>query len=98
VPDAANNWVGTNVSGYSNPVFDAACLSSEQTLPDDPFHAAAYAQVQSIFATDLPVIPLYWRVKTAATRPGLCNFSLDPTAASNLWNIEAFDAGTGCQP
>jgi len=98
IPNAANNWVGTNVSGYSNLAFDTACLSSQQTLPDDPFHAAAYAQVQSIFATDLPVIPLYWRVKTAATRADLCHFSLDPTAASNLWNIEAFDRGAGCQP
>jgi peptide/nickel transport system substrate-binding protein len=98
VPDAANSWVGTNVSGYMNPAFDTACLSSQQTFPDDPFHAAAYAQAQSIFATDLPVIPLYWRVKNAAARSDLCHFSLDPTAASNLWNIEAFDSGAGCQP
>lgn len=98
VPDTANNWVGTNVSGYTNPAFDTACLSSEQTIPDDPLHAAAYAQVQSIFANDLPVIPLYWRVKIAATRSDLCNFSLDPTAASNLWNIEAFDKGASCKP
>ena len=98
VPDAANNWVGTNVSGASTPSFDAACLESQQSLPDDPTHAAAYAQAQSIFADYLPVIPLYWRVKSAAARPGLCQFSLDPTAANNLWNIEAFDSGAGCQP
>jgi len=98
VPNAANSWVGTNVSGYGDPAFDAACLVSQQSLPDDPFHAAAYAQAQSIFAEDLPVIPLYWRVKVAATRADLCHFSLDPTAASNLWNIEAFDSGAGCQP
>jgi peptide/nickel transport system substrate-binding protein len=98
VPNAANNWVGTNVSGYSNPAFDAACLTSQQTLPDEPFHASAYAQAQSIFATDLPVIPLYWRVRTAATRADFCQFTLDPTAASNLWNIEAFDFGAGCKP
>jgi peptide/nickel transport system substrate-binding protein len=98
VPNAANSWVGTNVSGYLNPAFDTACLTSQQTLPDDPFHAAAYAQAQAIFAKDLPVIPLYWRVKTAAARKDLCNFTLDPTAASNLWNIEAFDSGAGCNP
>ncbi len=97
VPNAANSWVGTNVSGYSNPAFDTACLASQQSLPDDPSHAAAYAQAQSIFANDLPVIPLYWRVKTAAARADLCHFSLDPTAASSLWNIEAFDSGAGCQ-
>jgi predicted RNA polymerase sigma factor len=33
-----------------------------------------------------------------AARADLCNFSLDPTAASNLWNIEVFDRGPGCQP
>jgi peptide/nickel transport system substrate-binding protein len=101
IPSAANNWVGTNVSGYNDPAFDAACLASQQSLPDDPAHAvrrAAYAQAQSIFADELPVIPLYWRVKTAAARPDLCHFSLDPTAASSLWNIEAFDSGVGCQP
>jgi peptide/nickel transport system substrate-binding protein len=97
VPNAANSWVGTNVSGYSNPAFDTACLESQQSLPSDPAHAAVYAQAQSIFADDLPVIPLYWRVKTAATRADLCHFSLDPTAASSLWNIEAFDSGAGCQ-
>ena len=98
IPNAANNWVGTNVSGYNNPDFDAACLAAQQSLPDDPNHAAAYAQAQSIFAQDLPVIPLYWRVETAAARADLCQFSLDPTATSSLWNIEAFDSGPGCQP
>jgi peptide/nickel transport system substrate-binding protein len=98
VPNAANNWVGTNVSGYTNPAFDAACLASQQSIPDDPAHAAAVAQAQSIFANDLPVIPLYWRVKTAAVRVDLCHFSLDPTASSDLWNIAAFDSGAGCQP
>ena len=98
VPNAANNWVGTNVSGTSDPAFNAACLAAQQSLPDDPAHSAAYAQAQSIFTNQLPVIPLYWRVKTAAAQPGLCHFSLDPTDASSLWNIEAFDSGAGCLP
>ena len=96
IPTAANNWVGTNVSGYNDPAFDAACLQTQRSLPDDPSRAVAYAQAQSIFAEDLPVIPLYWRVKTAATRADLCHFSLDPTAASSLWNIETFDYGVAC--
>jgi peptide/nickel transport system substrate-binding protein len=98
VPNEANHWVGTNVSGYSNPAFDAACQAAQQSLTDEPAHAASYRQAQSIFAEDLPVIPLYWRVKVAAARPEVCHFSLDPTAASALWNIEAFDSGMGCQP
>ncbi len=98
VPTEANHWVGTNVSGYSNPAFDAACRAAQQSLADEPAHATSYRQAQSIFAEDLPVIPLYWRVKVAAARPQVCHFSLDPTASSALWNIEAFDIGMACQP
>lgn len=98
VPSEANHWVGTNVSGYSNPAFDAACQAAGQSLADEPEHATAYRQAQSIFAEELPVIPLYWRMKVAAARPEVCGFSLDPTAASALLNIESFDSGAGCQP
>ena len=96
IPKAANYWVGTNVSGYSNPAFDAACLAIQQSLTDEPAHVEAYRQAQTIFTQDLPVIPLYWRIKIAAARPDMCHFSLDPTASSALWNIEMFDAGTAC--
>jgi len=98
IPNAMNLWVGTNVSGYRSPEFDAACLAAQRTLPGDPTQAAMYVQAQSIFARDLPVIPLYWRVAISAARPDLCNFLPDPTAASDLWNIEAFGLGPDCQP
>jgi peptide/nickel transport system substrate-binding protein len=98
IPNAANHWVGENVSGYANPSFDAVCQDSQQTLPDETVHAEAYAQTQDIFATDLPVIPLYWRIKISAAQKDICHFSLDPTASSNLWGIEALDSGSACQP
>ncbi len=98
IPTAANHWVGTNVSGYSSAAFDQACQAAQQSLVDEADHASAYQQAQSIFARDLPVLPLYWRIKTAAARPQVCNFSLDPTASSALWNIEAFDGNSSCQP
>jgi peptide/nickel transport system substrate-binding protein len=98
IPNAANHWVGTNVSGYSSPAFDAACQAAQQSLADETAHADSYHQAQSIFAQDLPVIPLYWRIKVAAARPEVCHFSLDPTAASSLWNIEMFDSGNSCGP
>jgi peptide/nickel transport system substrate-binding protein len=96
IPNPANYWVGTNISGYSSPAFDAACQAVQQSLIDETAHADAYHQVQSIFSQDLPVIPLYWRIKVAAARPGFCHFSLDPTASSSLWNIEMFDSGISC--
>jgi peptide/nickel transport system substrate-binding protein len=96
IPNAANFWVGTNVSGYANPAYDEVCTSVQQTLADEPDHAQAYRQAQAIFSEDLPVIPLYWRVKVAAARPDMCHFSLDPTASNSLWNIAMFDSGASC--
>jgi peptide/nickel transport system substrate-binding protein len=97
IPSAANHWVGTNVSGYKNPDFDQACRAASQALPDEAAYADNYALTQSIFSTDLPTIPLYYRIRAAAARKDLCHFDLDPTA-SPLWNIEAFDAGASCNP
>ena len=98
IPAASNHWVGTNVSGYNSPAFDKACQAAQQTLVDEADHASAYKEAQSIFAQDLPVLPLYWRVEIAAAQPQMCNFHLDPTASSALWDIEAFDRGPNCQP
>jgi peptide/nickel transport system substrate-binding protein len=96
IPDASNQWVGTNVSGYSNLDFDAACQTTQQSLVDESAHAQVYQQAQTIFSGDLPVLPLYWRLAVAAARTEVCHFSLDPTASSALWNIDSIDIGTSC--
>ena len=33
----------------------------------------------------------------AATRPDLCGLIMDPSNESELWNIEEFDYGEGCE-
>ncbi len=96
-PSAANHWVGANFSGYTNAAYDSACLSARGALAGEAAYAAGYRDTQAIFAEDLPIVPLYWRLKVAAARAGMCNFSLDPTASSDLWNIEAFDYGSACE-
>jgi len=95
IPTAANNWVGANVTGYKSPEFDAACARAQAQAPDDEAYRDAYHLTQSIFASDLPAIPLYVRLKVAAARSDMCNFDLDPTANA-LWNIESLDYGTTC--
>ena len=53
----------------------------------------AAKEAQLIFGEELPVVPLFLRLKLAATRPDMCNFIMDPTNNSEMWNIEAFDYG-----
>jgi len=95
IPQASNSWIGTNVTGYKNPAYDAACQSALLAMPDEAAYTEGYLQAQSIFANDLPAIPLYFRLRTAAARPGICHFELDSTA-NPLWNVESIDADAGC--
>lgn len=97
IPSAANSWVGTNVSGYKNSQFDSACDKASQTLSTDPEYSF-HQEAQAIFASDLPSLPLYQRLKVAATRPDFCGFSLDPSSSSPLEDIETFDYGETCAP
>ena len=96
IPKQSNSWIGTNISGYSNPKFDAACSQALQALPDDPAYTA-HQEAQTIFATDLPAIPLYQRLLVAATRPDFCGFALDASSNFALAGIESFDYGSGCK-
>jgi len=96
IPTEANHWIGTNISGYKNPQFDAACGQALRSLSSDPGYAL-HQEAQAIFASDLPSIPLYLRLKVAATRPDFCGFALEPTSSSALADIEVFDYGEGCK-
>ena len=96
IPNAGNHWVGTNVTGFKNPEYDAACHAASLAQPGEPRYDQAFQEAQSIFANEIPAIPLYYRLKVAAARADVCHFDLDPSA-NPLWNIEAFDMGQGCQ-
>jgi peptide/nickel transport system substrate-binding protein len=95
-PNAANHWIGANVTGYSSPEFDAACASAYWARATDPDYAQRNRQAQEIFVRDLPVIPLYSYVKMAIARPDLCGLDLDPTARSMFSSLEGLDYGKGC--
>lgn len=96
IPSAANHWIGSNITGYSSPDFDQACDAMKTTLPEDPQYLAAQSQVQEIFASDLPVLPLYQILKVAAARPDLCGVVMDASARSEMWNIENFEIASSC--
>jgi peptide/nickel transport system substrate-binding protein len=89
-------WGGQNLTGFSSPAYDQACQSSREALPGQAGYIESHYQAQELFATELPVVPLYLRPKIAVTRPDICGFQPDPTAHSEMWAIEVFDVGDGC--
>ncbi|WP_264714346.1 peptide ABC transporter substrate-binding protein [Limobrevibacterium gyesilva] len=60
IPTAANNYGGTNYMDYRNPTMDAAILTAETNL-DPAAQKVAWADIQRIYADDLPVLPLFFR-------------------------------------
>jgi peptide/nickel transport system substrate-binding protein len=86
-------WGGQNDPGFVNAEYDAACNAALQSLPGQPEYEAAHKEAQLVFSEQLPVAPLFLRLKLAATRPDFCNFIMDPTENSEMWNIEEFDYG-----
>lgn len=97
IPTEKNHWLGTNISGYENPEFDKACAQALRSLPGEPEYTS-HQQAQATFASELPSIPLYLRLRVAAARADICGFNLDPSSNFPLAEIELFDYGTGCKP
>jgi peptide/nickel transport system substrate-binding protein len=95
IPNSVNHWVGVNIGGYSNPKYDKDCNAALSSLPGEQAYTDSYQLTQATFASDLPAIPLFFRLRVAAARADFCHFDLDPTA-NPMWNIEAFDQGQAC--
>jgi peptide/nickel transport system substrate-binding protein len=96
IPSEETGWAGQNDPGFSNPEFDTVCNAALQSLPGEAAYDENHLAAQAIFGDELPVAPLYLRLKLAATRPDMCNFIMDPTANSEMWNIEEFNYGAAC--
>ena len=60
IPTEANNWGGQNYTGYSSPEMDRLIEAIEIEL-DREKRGALWAELQRLYATDLPVLPLYFR-------------------------------------
>lgn len=89
-------WGCENTVGFASQAYDAACKAALNALPGQEEYTSNHMLAQQIFSDNLPVIPLYLRLKLAATRPDMCNFVMDPTADSEMWNIEKFAYGPLC--
>ena len=60
IPRPENGWSGNNVAGYANPEMDRLTDAIEVEL-DRERRLALWAELQSLYAEDLPALPLYFR-------------------------------------
>ena len=50
-----------------------------------------------MFAAELPVLPLYYRLKITLAQPDFCGIEMNASTRSTFWNIEVLDYGEYCQ-
>jgi peptide/nickel transport system substrate-binding protein len=61
IPSEKNGWSGQNYPGYCKPDMDKALDAAEREL-DVAKRRALFADIQRLYAEDLPVLPMYFRV------------------------------------
>jgi peptide/nickel transport system substrate-binding protein len=61
IPTEKNGWSGQNYPAYANPEMDKALDAAERELDPDR-RRRLFADIQRLYAQDLPVLPLYFRV------------------------------------
>src|SRR5260370_14996681 len=86
IPSRSNGFQGGNYADYKNPRNDQL-LSQLQNSVDQTFRRTALVEAQTIWQSDLPVLPLLLRPIVTATR-GIANFKPTPAAAGETWNVE----------
>jgi peptide/nickel transport system substrate-binding protein len=88
IPSAANNWSGGNYMGWRDARVDADIHVAETEL-DAGKRQAAWAEMQRIYASELPVLPLFFRVEPHVVPKWLKGYA--PTGHNDfgtLWGEE----------
>lgn len=90
IPATANGWQGENYTGWCNQAATAAIIQAANTVLPPATRKAHYAVVINELATDLPVLPLFWRANQDGT-------------PSEIWehidiNLETFSQEVEVQP
>jgi peptide/nickel transport system substrate-binding protein len=88
IPTAANNWGGSNYPGFSDPRMDADIAAAEGEL-DLARQKAIWADMQKIYADQLPVLPLFYRAEAHVTPTWLRGYV--PTGQGDLSTYWAED-------
>jgi peptide/nickel transport system substrate-binding protein len=87
IPKADNNYVGNNFSGYSSKAMDAALTELESAL-DRETSKQKWAEVQRVYAEELPMLPLYFYARAYVTVPDLVDFRQGTFDPLHIWSEE----------
>jgi ABC-type oligopeptide transport system substrate-binding subunit len=95
IPSSTTTF-GVNASGYSSKEYDRACQRVMIGVPAVAGYLEAVAETQSVFAADLPALPLVIRPRVVAYASSVCGLAADASAPTLLWNLEEIAGGELC--
>ncbi len=81
IPTQANNFGGANYPGFSDPKMDADIAAAEGEL-DPAKQKAIWADMQRIYADQVPVLPLFFRAEPHVTPTWLRGY--EPTGQADM--------------
>lgn len=87
IPSAANAKAGQNYTGYKNKEVDSLIDKLELEL-DAKKRAEIGKKLLSIYATDIPVLPLYYRANNTVIPAGMKNYRLSGHLFYETLNVE----------
>jgi peptide/nickel transport system substrate-binding protein len=85
IPSAANNWIGQNFAGWCNEQanLDIVAASEAITIAE---RQPLLASHQAVVATEVPVLPLFARLRIGASANYVCGITPGPFDVMT-WNI-----------
>lgn len=86
-PNEENAWVGNNFSGYKSDRMDAALSELDNSLSPKESHES-WADVQKVFAEDLPMLSLYFYALAYVTVKDLKDFRQATYDPLMIWSEE----------
>jgi ABC-type transport system substrate-binding protein len=90
IPSKSNGYIGGNYGDYKNARSDQLLDQLSQSI-DPSFRVIALKEAQTIWQSDLPVLPLVLRPITTVASSRLMNFRPTPAPAGETWNVEQWD-------
>jgi peptide/nickel transport system substrate-binding protein len=91
IPSEANGWSGQNYGGFRNDRMDRAIdVLQTQCTPDD--QNQSWADVQRLYAAELPQLPLFFRINTQVTPKWLHGVAQTGHQFAATWWVERWTA------
>jgi peptide/nickel transport system substrate-binding protein len=84
IPTKENNYTGTNQAAFSDPQMDVDIAKAETEL-DPARQKVIWAEMQRIYAEQLPVLPLFYRAEAHVVPKWLQGYITTGHGGSSLW-------------